>query len=300
MSITAAIERRATRLEQRDIQRDARRRTRFDLTSWLVLALLVFGAILVLAPLFIMLLNAFKSSADYSQNGPLSFPTELHFDGLVTFWTRVDFTQKFFNSLLISAVSALAAALLSLLNAYALGIGRVRGSALLVALFLIVTMLPPEGFLYPLFYMARYVGMDNSQWTLIIILAVMHTAFGTYLMSSVMSTFPREMLEAAAIDGAGRWRALCSVVYPVMRPTLAVLFVFFFIWAWNDFYFSLIFLTSSDTQTIPLAIALLRGDRVMDVPTINAGSLVSLLPALIFFLIFQRTLTRGLTAGSLK
>lgn len=299
MSLAQTVERRMDKVDHRNAERKAKRAHR-DPTRWLILALLVIGALMVLAPLFLMLMNAFKTSADYSQNGPLSLPKELYFDGLVTFWNRVEFPAKFMNSLLISTVSALIAVVLSLFNSYALGIGRIRGRAWWIAAFMIVTMLPAEGFVYPLFYMAREVGLGNSQWTMIIILGVLHTAFGTYLLSSVMYTFPKEMIEAAGLDGAGRWRTLRSVVFPMVKPTLSVLFIFFFIWAWNEFYFSLIFLTSSGTQTIPLAIASLQGDRVMDVPTINAGSLVSLLPALIFFILFQRTLTRGLTAGALK
>ncbi len=299
MSATEIIGRRATKVENRQRER-AERGPRWDLSRWLVLALVVIGAVLVLAPLGIMVLNAFKTSADYSQNGPLSIPHSLYFDGLARFWNRVEFPVKFFNSLLIAVVSSLIAVVLSLLNSYALGIGRIRGRMWWVAAFMIATMLPGEGFIYPLFYMARLVGLGNSQWTMVIILGVLHTAFGTYLLSSVMSTFPREMLEASQLDGAGRWRTLRDVVFPIVRPTLSVLFIFFFIWAWNEFFFSLIFLTSSDTQTIPLAIASLQGDRLMDVPTINAGSFISLLPALIFFLFFQRTLTRGLTAGAIK
>lgn len=299
MSATHTIASRMAKVDDRRADRERRGRRR-DPMRWLMLALLVVGAALVLAPLAIMMLNAFKTSADYSQNGPLSIPHQLYFDGLVRFWTRVNFPVKFANSLFISVVSALVAVVLSLLNSYALGIGRVRGRTWWVAAFMIATMLPGEGFIYPLFYMARLVGLGNSQWMMVIILGVLNTAFGTYLLSSVMSTFPREMLEASQLDGAGRWRTLRDVVYPIVRPTLSVLFIFFFIWAWNEFFFSLIFLTSSDTQTIPLAIASLQGDRVMDVPTINAGSFVSLVPALVFFLFFQRTLTRGLTAGALK
>ncbi len=304
-TLTEAIDRRARRLEQKSTSPDGANEPQKEgrggrILKWAILIAVVIGALAVISPLILMLLNAFKTSADYSQNGPLSIPQTLDFTGLVNFWERVNFPQKFFNSVFIAGVSALIAVVLSLLNAYAVGIGRIRGSALWIGVFLVVTMLPGEGFIYPLFYMARSVGMDNSQWTLIIIMAVLHMAFGTYFLGSVMSTFPREMLEAAQIDGASRWQTLRNVVFPIMRPTLSVLFVFFFIWAWNEFYFSLIFLTSSDTQTIPLAIALLRGDRLMDVPTINAGSLISLLPAIIFFLIFQRTLTRGLTAGAVK
>lgn len=299
-SVKTGIQARMNRIEQRDRVKQSKTRKPINLLRWVILIACVLFAILILSPLFLMVLNAFKTSQDYTQNGPLSLPHELYFGGLVNFWKATDFPIKFWNSLWISVVSALLSVVLSLFNAYALGIGRVRGSSVIIALFMILTMLPGEGFIYPLFYMFNAVGMGNSQWTIVIICGIINMAFGTYLLSSVMSTFPKELLEAAQIDGAGRWRTLRDVVFPIMKSNCAVLFVFFFIWTWNEFYFTLIFLVSGDTQTIPLAIASLQGDRIMDVPTINAGSLISLIPAFVFFLIFQRTLTKGITAGAVK
>lgn len=299
-SVKTGIQARMNRIEQRDRVKQSKTRKPINLLRWVILIACVLFAILILSPLFLMVLNAFKTSQDYTQNGPLSLPHELYFGGLVNFWKATDFPIKFWNSLWISVVSALLSVVLSLFNAYALGIGRVRGSSVIIALFMILTMLPGEGFIYPLFYMFNAVGMGNSQWTIVIICGIINMAFGTYLLSSVMSTFPKELLEAAQIDGAGRWRTLRDVVFPIMKSNCAVLFIFFFIWTWNEFYFTLIFLVSGDTQTIPLAIASLQGDRIMDVPTINAGSLISLIPAFIFFLIFQRTLTKGITAGAVK
>lgn len=299
-SVKTGIQARMNRIEQRDRVKQSKTRKPINLLRWVILIACVLFAILILSPLFLMVLNAFKTSQDYTQNGPLSLPHELYFGGLVNFWKATDFPIKFWNSLWISVVSALLSVVLSLFNAYALGIGRVRGSSVIIALFMILTMLPGEGFIYPLFYKFNAVGMGNSQWTIVIICGIINMAFGTYLLSSVMSTFPKELLEAAQIDGAGRWRTLRDVVFPIMKSNCAVLFIFFFIWTWNEFYFTLIFLVSGDTQTIPLAIASLQGDRIMDVPTINAGSLISLIPAFVFFLIFQRTLTKGITAGAVK
>ena len=299
-SVKTGIQARMNRIEQRDRVKQSKTRKPINLLRWVILIACVLFAILILSPLFLMVLNAFKTSQDYTQNGPLSLPHELYFGGLVNFWKATDFPIKFWNSLWISVVSALLSVVLSLFNAYALGIGRVRGSSVIIALFMILTMLPGEGFIYPLFYMFNAVGMGNSQWTIVIICGIINMAFGTYLLSSVMSTFPKELLEAAQIDGAGRWRTLRDVVFPIMKSNCAVLFIFFFIWTWNEFYFTLILLVSGDTQTIPLAIASLQGDRIMDVPTINAGSLISLIPAFVFFLIFQRTLTKGITAGAVK
>ena len=104
----------------------------------------------------------------------------------------------------------------------------------------------------------------------------------------------------AELDGAGRWRILWSVVYPVMRPTLSVLMVFFFVWTWNEFYIPLILLSDQSVQTVPIALATLQGQNSIDITSLNAGSLLSLLPTLVFFIIFQRTLSRGVTVGSVK
>lgn len=267
---------------------------------WFVLAAAVVVALLMLAPFAIMLLNAFKSPAEYSQNGPLSIPTEIYTEGVKNFWTRTDFPGKLWNSIFISGLVAIFGTLLSLFNAYAIGVGKIRGRMWIVTLFLVANMLPQEAIIYPLFDMAQKAGLSNSQWSVIIIFTVIQSAFGTYLLASVLGTFPPALLEAAALDGAGRWRILWQVVYPIVKPTLGVLMIFFFIWTWNEFFIPLVMLTTNDTQTIPIALASLQGDRMMDAPTTNAGALVSLVPALIFFLIFQRTLTRGVTAGAVK
>lgn len=170
----------------------------------------------------------------------------------------------------------------------------------IVAVFLLANMLPQETIVYPLYYAAKQVGLYNSRLSVIIIFIVIQSAFGTYLLASVLGTFPKALLEAAALDGAGHWRILWQIVLPNIRPTLSVLLVFFFIWTWNEFFIPLVMLIDNSTQTVPVALAALQGDRLMDAPTTNAGALISLLPAVVFFLIFQRTLTRGVTTGAVK
>lgn len=273
---------------------------KMNLQRWTLLVILCIAAVLFIAPFIIMVINAFKSPADYSANGPLSFPKELYVDGLRSFWDRVQFGGKLWNSIWTSGIVAVLAVLLSLLNSYALGIGRIKGRLSIVALILLANMLPQEVLIYPLFTMANTLGLNNSPWSIVIIFTVIQSAFGTYLLASVMGTFPIALLEAARLDGASRWRILWQVVYPIVKPTMAVLMIFFFIWTWNEFFIPLVMLTTNDSQTVPIALASLQGDRMLDVPTLNAGALVSLLPTLIFFLIFQRTLTRGVTAGAVK
>jgi raffinose/stachyose/melibiose transport system permease protein len=255
---------------------------------------------LVVAPLLVIALNAVKSPADYAAFGPLSLPRSLHWSGIVDFWVRVDFTRKLWNSLLVSTVVAVLGVLLSVLNAYALGIGRIRGRVWFLVFFLVANLLPQEMLVYPLYYIAKSVQLYDSLIPIMIIFTVIQSAFGTYLLSSVYAEFPTELLDAAEVDGAGRWRTLWRVVVPVSRPTLAVLFTFFFIWTWNEFFLPLVFLVSNENQTVPVALGVLQGERLMDATTTSASALVGILPAMIFFLLFQRTLTRGITAGAIK
>ncbi|WP_405431002.1 carbohydrate ABC transporter permease [Micromonospora sp. NBC_00617] len=282
------------------VQRPVRDRHHRGVSRWVVLVLVTLGALVMLVPFAFMLLNAFKSPGDYSSGGPLSWPGEFYTKGLRTYWTEVNFPLKLWNSALIAGSVAVLGVVVSLLNAYALGIGRVRGRLWIVGLFLLANMLPQEALIYPLYYVAKEVGLYNTRLAVIIIFTVIQSAFGTYLLASVLGTFPRSLLEAAALDGAGKWTVLWRVVFPNLRPTLAVLLIFFFIWTWNEFLIPLVMLIDNQTQTIPVALASLQGDRLMDAPTTNAGALISLVPAILFFLIFQRTLARGITAGAEK
>jgi len=274
--------------------------TRKTLGDWMILLVAILIGLLIAVPFFLILINSFKSPADYNAAGPLTLPTDLYFDGMVNFWQRVDFPGKLWNSFFISSVVAILAVLVSLLNAFALGIGRVRGRTWIVLLILLANMLPQEVLLYPLYFMFKSVGLYDNQWAVIIIFVVIQSAFGTYLLASVLGTFPKEILEAASLDGANKWTMLWRVVYPITKPTLSVLVIFFFIWTWNEFLIPLTFLVSNASQTVPVSIAVLQGDRLMDVTTTSASALLGLLPTLIFFLIFQRTLTRGITAGAVK
>jgi len=280
-----------------DTPHDARRRGPL---RWVVLGLLTLVLLLVLFPFFLAVSNAVKSSVDYAANGPLSLPKGFDFTAIKKFWDVADFSRKLLNSAIISLVVAALGVLISLLNAYAIGIGRVRGSRVILVILLLGIMVPQESIVYPLYYMAKATGLYDTQLSVIIIFAVIQSAFGTYLLSSVLGSFPREIIEAAEMDGANRWQVLWHVVVPVLRPSLMVVGTFFLIWTWNEFLIPLVMLVSNNNQTVSVAMGLTRGQNMSD-PTLQAAaSLLGMAPTLIFFLIFQRTLTRGVVVGAVK
>ncbi|AUX30686.1 ABC transporter permease [Sorangium cellulosum] len=276
------------------------RRRRRGPSAYAVLVALSALAGIMLIPFAVVVFNALKTPAEYTASGPLAPPEGFHLEGIRDFWERVGFGHVLLNSLLISGAVAVLAVLLSVLNAYALGIGRIKLRMSVLVLLLMANTLPQESLVYPLYTLANKLGLYDTRISVIIVFTVIQSAFGTYLLSSVMSAFPRPLLDAARIDGASRWQILWRVVVPVVRPTLTVMLVFFFIWTWNEFLIPLIFLISNDKQTVSVALGVLQGQRLMDATMSSAAALLGLLPTVVFFLIFQRTLTRGLTAGAIK
>ncbi|MEU7482233.1 carbohydrate ABC transporter permease [Lentzea sp. NPDC042327] len=281
------------------VRRRVKRRKR-GVSGWVVLALVAGIGLLMLFPFWIAIINAFKPAPDYIANGPVSLPTELDFSALVDFWGGVDFNRKLLNSVVISGSVALIAVTLSLLSAFAIGIGRIRGRVWILALFMLAFTIPQEALVYPLFVLTRDLGLYDTMAGVVIILAVLQSAFGTYMLSSVLGTFPPEVLEAARLDGATRLQVLRLVVLPLTRPTMAVLMTFFFIWTWNDFFLPLVLLPSADNQTVSVALGALSGQYTSDPTALAAASLAGILPALVFFLLFQRTLMRGVNLGAVK
>jgi raffinose/stachyose/melibiose transport system permease protein len=268
--------------------------------SYAVLAAVAVFVLAFLAPFAIILLNSFKTSADYRANGSLSWPEQWNWQIIADVWERVGFDQKLINSIQISLGVVLIAVVLALFNAYALGIGRVRWRTAFLVFFLGVNVLPQEGLVYPIYYLFKELGLYDGKLGYTILVGITYSAFGTYLLSSVYSSFPRELIEAASLDGAGRWTILWRIVLPMSWPTLSVMCVFFFVWSWNEFLYPLVLLISNDNQTVPLGLSVMQGQYTSDPTAMSAAALLGVIPMIVFFLIFQRSLTRGLTAGAVK
>ena len=268
--------------------------------KWIPLVILAVFLLLMLMPFILVTINAVKTEPEFAQFGPLSLPHSINLTSLKDFWTRVNFSKTLFNSTFISLSVAVLAVILSLLNAFALGFGKVKGKAWLLVFFLMANFLPQEALAYPLYYFAKFLHIYDTPYAVILVLTVIQSAFGTYLLSSVFSSFPREILEAAMMDGCNKLNLLWDIVAPLSLPTLSVLFVFLFIWTWNEFFLPLILLPSNASQTVPLALAMNQGQYGMNITAQSASGLLGILPCIIFFLLFQRTLTKGITAGGIK
>ncbi|WFF05565.1 carbohydrate ABC transporter permease [Micromonospora sp. WMMD1076] len=272
-----------------------------------VLRLVVLVAIVavVLYPLFWMLGTSVKSQAEIVNNVgllPERFTPGNYLDG----WTNFDigFGRFFLNSALVSGLTVVGNALSCLLAAYALGRLRFRLRKLWFTVMIGTLLLPGHVLIVPQYILFRSLGLVGGDWPYLPLLVpqfLATEAFFVFLMVQFMRGIPRELDEAATIDGASPYGVFRHVILPLSRPALVTTAIFSFIWTWNDFFRQLVFLSSLDDYTVPVALTLFIDSTSQSaVGPMFAMSVLSLLPVFLFFLAFQRMLVEGINTSGLK
>jgi raffinose/stachyose/melibiose transport system permease protein len=264
---------------------------------------LIIMSILVLVmifPLLMITLTSFKSESEYYAGGPLALPKGIDFTMLAYTWKSTDYSRLLMNSIIISLSAAFIAVGLSILTAYALGMGKIKGRAWILLFFMMAMTLPAESLIYPAYYFFKSINLYDNLLSVILLEAALSASFGTYLLTSVFKSFDKNIIESAMIDGCSKLQILLRILIPLNLPSIAVLLVFFFVGTWNDFFIPLIMLISSKNYTVPVALAMARGEHNVTITLQSSAALLGVIPCVIFFILFQRSLTRGLTAGSIK
>ncbi|MEV0003620.1 carbohydrate ABC transporter permease [Micromonospora sp. NPDC050980] len=271
------------------------------------LRLLVLVAIVavVLYPLIWMLGTSVKSPAEIVNNIgllPETFTPGNYVDG----WTNFDvsFGRFFLNSAMVSLLTVVGNALSCLLAAYALGRLRFRLRSVWFAVMIGTLLLPGHVLIVPQYILFRSLGLVGGDWPYLPLLIphfLATEAFFVFLMVQFMRGIPRELDEAAKIDGATPYGVFRHVILPLSRPALVTTAIFSFIWTWNDFFRQLVFLSTLQDYTVPVALTLFIDSTSQSaVGPMFAMSVLSLLPVFLFFLAFQRMLVEGINTSGLK
>jgi multiple sugar transport system permease protein len=266
--------------------------------SLLVNAALIAGGALTLFPLLWMLSASFMSDGEATTYPPHLLPHAATFEQYRQLWSRLSIGRAFLSSTTIAVATTLLSLLLNSMAGYAFARLRFGGRERIFGLLLGALVIPAQVGMLPLFLMMKELHLVNSYWGAI--LPSLATVFGIFLIRQFMLSIPQELLEAARVEGAGELRIYWSVVMPLARPILATLAIFTFMTTWNDFMWPLIILTDQTRYTLPVALANLVGEHALDIELMMAGSVVTVLPVLILFLLLQRFYIAGLMAGSVK
>jgi multiple sugar transport system permease protein len=274
-------------------------RTRARVVYWIVLTLTMIGfTVAFVFPLYWMFASAVKSPAEYAQPDPTMIPQTFHPETYGNAWTRLDIAKFFVNTVYYAVGGWLFQIVVDVAAAYALSKLRPMFGKVVLGLMLASLMLPASALLIPAYLTVSDLRLLNTPWALWLPAAA--NAFNIYVLKRFFDQIPNDLLDAAAIDGAGRLRVLWSVVLPLSRPVLAVISIFAIIAMWKDFLWPLLVLQDPESQSLSVALSRLAGTTFVTPTELMAGLAIASIPMIAVFLVFQRQILAGLSAGSIK
>lgn len=264
---------------------------------YLLVVLIIFYA---LFPFYYAILSSLKQGTELFRVD--YFPLKWNFGNYVGVFRDNPFATNIWNSVLVSFATVGLSLFLGCTAAYALARIQFRGRGLLLLTILGVSMFPQVAVLSGMFQMIRALGLYNHLPALILSYMIFTLPFTVWVLTTFMRELPKELEEAAILDGASSWVILTRVFMPLMWPALVTTGLLAFIAAWNEFLFALTFTLTNDMRTVPVGIALMSGASAHELPwgNIMAASVIVTLPLVVLVLIFQRRIVSGLTAGAVK
>ena len=263
--------------------------------KWVLLGI---GLVFALVPFVWMVTGSFRTEADLFGSPASLWPQEWSLHGYQGIWAELPFLRLIVNSFVFAGVTTLLCLLFDSMCAYALARIRFRGSTLCFWLVIATLMVPFQVTLIPVFVELFHLGWLDTYHGLILPRAT--SAFGIFMLRQFFVSIPRELDEAARIDGAGHLRIYARIILPLAKPALATLAVLHFMNLWNDLLWPLIVTSSTDMRTLPAGLTLFGGQHVTDHAVLLAGATISLLPLALAFFLAQRFFVAGVATTGLK
>lgn len=258
--------------------------------------------VIMMIPFIWMVILAFKSNTEILTD-PLSLPDALSFDNFRRAIETIDFPLIYTNTFIITVVTMLIEIPITFLSAFALSRLEYKNEKISRATYLFFIAgqaIPPFILLFPIYRITIMTGMENTYLSLIIPYLATSIGFNTLLFTGFLRSFPREIEEAALLDGASLFQLIWQVVFPIVKPIIVTVLIFNVIYVWNEYPFAVTLISDSSKMTIPMAVSLFQGRFNIDYGAIVAASLLLLIPQLIFYAIFQKDIIGGMTDGAIK
>lgn len=280
-------------------QQLSRSKIKRNLRNLLLVIPLAMLAVSTIYPLFFTLNVAVKDNRDFIVNR-FALTLEPTLANFSRAWTFSRIGETFWNSIITTAGAVILLTMVCSMAAYAIGTMRFRWRAPLFLLILMGMMVPLQVVMVPFFRTAVDFHLLNTYHGLIIAYTAFAIPFGTYMLTAYYSNVPREIFDAAKIDGANVWQSYTKIVLPLGKPAIATLAIINTLFAWNDLLIPLLIMQKREMRTVMVGIATLRGEHSADMPVFAAAVILGVIPVLIVFLLFQSKLTAGMTAGAVK
>jgi trehalose/maltose transport system permease protein len=282
------------------IDRGARYRLKKQVNKmlfWLLMACIVLYSVF---PFYWAIISSLKEGAALFT---VEFwPEVLTFQNYVNVFKEQPFGDNILNSVIVSLSTVILCLFLSVTAAYALGRVSFKGRGVLLLVILSVSMFPQVAVLSGMFELIQSLGIYNSRTGLVLAYMLFTLPFTVWILTTFMRELPKELEEAAIVDGASPWVIISKVFLPLLGPVFATTGLLAFIAAWNEFLFALTFTLTNDMRTVPVAISLMSGNSQHELPwgSLMAASVIVTVPLIVLVLIFQKRIVSGLTAGAVK
>ncbi|MFU1793654.1 carbohydrate ABC transporter permease [Paenibacillus azoreducens] len=260
--------------------------------------LLIAGAVLMIMPFLWMLSTSFKSFADSMKVPPALFPVEWHFENYSKVLETIDFARYYGNTLLITVSRTAGQLLLCSLAAYSFASLKFPGKNIIFLAMLAVLMVPSQVVMIPSFVIMRELDWLDTFYVLII--PGIFSAFGTFLLRQFFMTLPKDLEEAAKIDGCSYFRIYWNIYLPLSKSALVSLAIFTILASWNELLWPLIMTSSEDMRVLSIGISTFQGQHSTDYPLLMAGAVMATLPIIILFIFLQRYFIEGIAMNGIK
>lgn len=261
------------------------------------IAFLIVATIIALGPLLWTLSTSLRTPAEAFTNPPQWIPLHPDFSNYSAVFHEIPIERFFINSVIVTVLIVAGQTITCTLSGYAFAMIEFPGRNAIFVVFLATMMVPLQTIIIPVFVIVRYLGLSDSLMSLVV--SALGSAFGTFLMRQYFMQMPRELGEAARIDGAGHFQVFYSVYAKMAGPAIATLAILNFSGFWAEFYRPLIFLQTQDNFTLPLGLVALQGNLgTGSISVVLAGVVLAMLPSVILFIFAQRYFIAGVTAGS--
>ena len=264
----------------------------------LIFIILLIVSIIIVVPYVWMLSNSFKTTMETLTDPMHIIPQDPTMAGYEKVLTKSPFFKWLWNSCFVTGINTIVILFTSSIVGYIFARFEFKGRNFLFAMLVFTMMVPAQVTMITTFIIIDGVGLYNSVWALIIPSFV--NVFGIYLCKQYCEEIPRELIESAKIDGAGNFRIYWNIVIPQIRPALGALAIFTFLEYWNDYLNPLIYLSSTDNMTLPLALSYFSTQHSTDLSATMAASALIMIPAAIVFIIFQKQFIKGLALTGMK
>ena len=268
-------------------------------TLVLTYAVLSILLVITLFPIALLVLNSVKPAAQIIQN-PLAWPETFRWDNFTRAWTDARFSQTMLNSAILSGLTIVLVCSTGSLTAYVLARRKIKSWKIITFYLLATTTAPIQLFLFPLYFGFAKLGLINNSVAVSVIYTAVWSPFAVMLLRTYFLAVPKELEEAALIDGASHWQVFTKVMLPIVSPGILTVALIIGLYSWNEFLIATTFLQRADTATAIVSFFLLSGQYSSDWGEIMAAALIIVLPVIVLFILLQRRFIEGMAGGSVK